>query len=316
VAAEPAVLAAAGTALGPGLPLPAPLRPPEDLSPQAARRWQSQALEPSLRRFPPDAALVCCPLPTEGFGALEALGAAGIPCLAIAHLVRLDWRLTDADRAALAALRADWAAVSEPSARRLEALFGLPPNRVAVVRNGLPPPRPTLPAWRGLPAGPKLLQVGRLDIRKGAQLAPGIAAAIAPAQMLLAGDGLLRDRLVGATGVHLLGQSAEVPALLAAADAFILPSEHEGCPLSLLEAAQAGCPILATRQALEAWPEAAEMARFILRDPAQIGAVFAEMQRDAAGTAARVARAREVAAAWDEAAMIRRTAFLLAAACR
>ncbi len=316
VAAEPAVLAAAGAALGRALPLPAPLRPPEELAPEAARRWQSRGLAPLLLRFPPDAGLVCCPLPTEGFGALEALGTAGVPSLAVAHLVRLDWELTAADRAAFAALRADWAAVSAPNARRLEALFGLPPHRVAAIPNGLPPARPALPAWRGMPPGPKLLQVGRLDIRKGAQFAPGIAAAIAPAQMLLAGDGPLRDRLQGATGVHLLGQSEEVPALLAAADAFILPSEHEGCPLSVLEAAQAGCPILATRQALEAWPEAAEMARFILRDPAQIASVFAEMQRDPAGTAARVARAREVAAAWDEAAMIRRTAFLLAAACR
>ncbi|MBX9749029.1 MAG: glycosyltransferase [Roseococcus sp.] len=316
IAAEPDVLAAAGPALGRALPLPAPLRPPGALAPEAAWRWQSRALQPLLHRFQPDVALVCCPLPTEGFGALEALDAAGIPSLAVAHLVRQDWELSDADRAALATLRADWAAVSEPNARRLEALFGLPPNRVAAIPNGLPPARPALPAWRGLPPGPKLLQVGRLDIRKGAQFAPGIAAAIAPAQMVLAGDGPLREKLVGATGVHLLGQSEEVPALLAAADAFILPSEHEGCPLSVLEAAQAGCPILATRQALEAWPEAAEMARFILRDPAQIGSVFAEMQRDAAGTAARVARARQVAAAWDEAAMIRRTAFLLAAACR
>lgn len=321
VVAEPLVLAAAGAALGGALPLPAALRPPEELSPEAARRWQSRALAPLLRHLTPDVALVCCPLPTEAFGALEALGAARIPCLAVAHLVRLDWRLPAAERAALDRLRADWAAVSEPNARRLEALFGLPPNRVAAVPNGLPPPPPTrpgpaLPAWRGLPPGPKLLQVGRLDIRKGAQFAPGIAAAIAPAQMILAGDGPLRERLRGAEGVHLLGQSAEIPALLAAAEAFILPSEHEGCPLSVLEAAQAGCPILATRQALEAWPEAGEMARFILRDPAQIGEVFAGMRRDPGGTAARVARAREVAAAWDEEAMIRRTAFLLAAACR
>ncbi len=316
VAAEPSVLQAAGPGLGRALVLPAPLRAPEGLLPEAARRWQFRALEALLRQFQPDAALVCCPLPTEGLGALEALAAAKIPALAVVHLVRPDWVLPASDRAALAALRNDWAAVSEASARRLEALLGLPPHRVAAIPNGLPPPRPTAPAWRGLPTGVKLLQLGRLDIRKGAQLAPAIAERIAPAQFLLAGDGPLRAALEGASGVHLLGQSREVPALLAAADACLLPSEYEGCPLSILEAAQAGCPILATRQALEAWPEAAEMARFILRDPGHIAGVFAESQKDTAGTAARVTRARDVAAAWDEAAMIRRTLYVLAAACR
>lgn len=316
VAAEPSVLRAAGPGLGRALPLPAALRPPELFSPEAARRWQFRGLESLLCRFNPDAALVCCPLPTEGLGALEALTAAGIPALAVAHLVRQDWVLPASDLAALDALRTDWAAVSEPSARRLEILLGLPPNRVASIPNGLPPPRPTAPASRGLPPGAKLLQVGRLDIRKGAQFAPAIAERIAPAQMLLAGDGPLRGALVGAIGVHLLGQREDVAGLLAASDAVLLPSEHEGCPLSILEAAQAGCPILATRQALEAWPEAAEMARFILRDPGHIAGVFAESQNDTAGTAARVGRARQVAAAWDEAAMIRRTSYLLAAACR
>ena len=316
VVAEPDVLRAAGRELGKALPLPAPLRPPEGLSPKAGQRWQRRAVSGILGRFDADAALVCCPLPTEGFGALEALGLAGIPALAVVHLVPQVWEVAASERFALAGIRADWAAVSEPSARRLEALFGLPPNRVAAIPNGLPPCPPAFPAWRGIPPGPLLLQVGRLDIRKGAQFAPAIAERIAPARLLLAGEGPLAGSLKGHKGVHLMGQTDEVPALLAASDAFLLPSEHEGCPLSVLEAARAGCPILATRQALEAWPEAVEMARFVLRDPAHIAETFHQAQGDAAGTAARIARAAEIAAAWDEAAMIRRTSFLLAAACR
>lgn len=318
VAAEPAVLASAGAALGGALPLPARLRPPEDLPPDAAHAWQGAALAPLLAAWRPDAALVCCPLPTEGFGALLALSQATIPALAVAHLVRQDWHLAQTERLALSRIRADWAAVSEPSARRLEALFGWSPHRVAAIPNGIPPGSPVRRdhARFGLPeALPLLLQVGRLDVRKGAQLAPGIAACIYPARMILAGDGPLRGRLTGASGVELLGQVEDVPGLLACADAFLLASEHEGCPLSILEAAQAGCPILATRPALEAWPEAADMARFVLRDPPHIGEVFAEAMRDQAGTAARIARAREVTLAWDEAAMLRQTAFLLAAAC-
>lgn len=318
VAAEPAVLAAAGLALGGARPLPAALRPPEDMPREAAMAWQHAALTAPLAALRPEAALLCCPLPTEGFGALQALTAARIPALAVAHLVRLDWELAEAERAALPRLRADWAAVSEVSARRLEALFGWAPFRVAAVPNGIPPLRPALPdrAAFGLPEGvPLLAQVGRLDIRKGAQLAPAIGARLRPGQMVLAGDGPLRARLTGASHVQTLGPCHDIPALLASVEAFLLASEHEGCPLSVLEAARAGCPILATRAALEAWPEAAEMAWIVLRDPDHIAATFAEALTDRGATARRVARARAVAAAWDEAAMIRRTALLLAAAC-
>jgi glycosyltransferase involved in cell wall biosynthesis len=318
VAAEPAVLAAAGAALGGARPLPAALRPPEDIPRDAAMAWQHGALAPALAALRPEAALVCCPLPTEGFGALGALAEAHIPALAVAHLVRLDWHLAAAERAALPRLHANWAAVSEVSARRLEALFGWPPFRVAAVPNGIPPWPEAAPARAalGLPEGvPLLVQVGRLDIRKGAQLAPAIGARIHPGQVVLAGDGPLRERLSGASDVLTLGPCHDIPALLASVDALLLASEHEGCPLSLLEAARAGCPILATRAALEAWPEAEAMARIILREPDHIAATFTEALRDRDGTARRVERARQVAAAWDEDAMIRRTAFLLAAAC-
>ncbi len=318
VAAEPAVLAAAGPALGTARPLPAALRPPEEIARDAAMDWQHAALAPWLAAWRPEAALVCCPLPSEGFGALRALAEAAIPALAVAHLVRLDWHLAEAECAALPRLRADWAAVSAPSARRLEALFGWPPQRVAAVRNGMPPLPPAAPARArlGLPEGvPLLAQVGRLDIRKGAQLAPSIGARLRPGLIVLAGDGPLRARLEGASGVLPLGACDDIPALLASVDAFLLASEHEGCPLSVLEAARAGCPILATRAALEAWPEAADMAWIVLREPDHIAATFAEAMADCAGTARRVARARQVAADWDEDAMIRRTAFLLAAAC-
>lgn len=281
------------------------------------RARQAAALRPVLAGFRPEAALIGLGSPQEGLGAMQALEAAGVPMLGVAHLVRRDWELSASDQALAAALRAGWVAVSTPSARRLEALFGLPAGRVATLRNGLPPAPPPRSATRaefGLPEGvPLLLGVGRIDSRKGAALAPYIAARIAPAVMALAGSGPLEDALREAPGVHLLGHVGDVAGLLALADAFLLASEHEGAPLAVLEAARAGTPILATAAALEAWPEARAMARLVLREPGHIAAAFAETLADRDGTVRRSTVAREVAAAWDEAAMIRRAAWLLAA---
>jgi glycosyltransferase involved in cell wall biosynthesis len=56
-----------------------------------------------------------------------------------------------------------------------------------------------------------------------------------------------RARANGIGGhVHLLGLRSDVPAVLAAADLFVLPSLSEGLPLALLEAMCAGCPIVAS----------------------------------------------------------------------
>jgi glycosyltransferase involved in cell wall biosynthesis len=46
--------------------------------------------------------------------------------------------------------------------------------------------------------------------------------------------------------IHLLGLRSDIPAVLAAADVFALPSLSEGLPLALLEAMFAGCPIVAS----------------------------------------------------------------------
>lgn len=313
VVAEPATLSAAGAALAGCAARPAPLHMDAHAPLAVALARQGEALRPFLRGA--EAALVCCPLPNAALGALRALSEAAIPTLAVAHLVRPDWSSTAAEAALVAGLRVGWAAVSAPAARRLEGLFGLPPGRVALLPNGLPPAPPQVPdrARFGLPERvPLLVQVGRLDDRKGAHLAPALARALASGQLALAGEGPLGPALAAA-GVRLLGRVADVPALLASADALVLPAQHEGAPLVLLEAARAGCPLLATRAALEAWPEPAAVARIIPRDAAAIAAAFAALRADPAGTAARVARARAAVAAWDEDAMLALTARLLAA---
>jgi len=318
VAAEPALHATLAPLAGTARLLAVPgvgFDPDEaDVARQHAR--QAAALRPLLLRHRPEAALVELPLPTEGLGALLACGALGVPALAHAHLVRRDWAVGATDLAAAAGLRAGWSAVSAPAARRLEGLFALGFGAVAAVPNGLQDVAPTAVdraarrAALRVPEGARLaLMLGTLDDRKGASLAPAIAAAIAPDVLALAGDGPLRAALEGAgrPNLRVLGPVQDPRAWLACADAFLLPSLHEGCPLALLEAAAEGVPIVATRDAMEAWEDAPRLARLVPRDPAAIAAALREP-----ADPARVAAASQAVASWDAAAMARRLGWLLA----
>lgn len=74
------------------------------------------------------------------------------------------------------------------------------------------------------------------------------------ALLLLVGDGPLRseiEQLVASLGllkfVRFLGIRQDIPALMNAADAYVMSSRFEGMPIVLLEAAATGLPVLATR---------------------------------------------------------------------
>jgi glycosyltransferase involved in cell wall biosynthesis len=73
------------------------------------------------------------------------------------------------------------------------------------------------------------------------------------AHLLYVGAGRLRpdlERRIDALGlqekVHLLGRRADVPGILHAADVFVLSSDWEGNPLSVMEAMAAGKPVICT----------------------------------------------------------------------
>lgn len=102
-----------------------------------------------------------------------------------------------------------------------------------------------------------LLLVGRLSAEKALDVLLDALARLPgsepPIHALLAGDGPLRAELEArardlglADRVHFLGFRRDVPALLAAAEAYVISSHTEGLPMVLLEAMAAGVPVVST----------------------------------------------------------------------
>jgi glycosyltransferase involved in cell wall biosynthesis len=131
------------------------------------------------------------------------------------------------------------------------------PEAQAESPDSTPAPDPeAVRAELGARGRPLILAAGRLAPQKG--FGPLIEAArgwqdLSPVPLLaIAGSGPLQAELAAAAAalgpsVVLLGQRADVPSLLAAADLVALPSRWEGQPLILQEALRAGRPIVATR---------------------------------------------------------------------
>ena len=135
-------------------------------------------------------------------------------------------------------------------ARRVErAVIAAPGAPAGTPGAGVLPP--------GVPEGrPVVLGAGRLAPQKGFGVLLEAAAAwrdLDPVPLvMIAGEGPLGGGLLARAaelGVDAVfaGPRDDVPALLAAAAVFVLPSQWEGQPLVLQEALRAGTPIVATR---------------------------------------------------------------------
>jgi len=142
---------------------------------------------------------------------------------------------------------------------------GVSPKQIEVIFNAITP----FQIWEGDRKSTRqklgigegnffLLAVGRLVYEKGheflVQAIPPVTREFPNLVVGICGIGPLQGQLEKQISklaledkVRLLGQWENVRELLAAADAFVLPSRWEGLPMALLEAMMAGLPVIATR---------------------------------------------------------------------
>ncbi|MCI0685072.1 MAG: glycosyltransferase [Gemmataceae bacterium] len=184
--------------------------------------------------------------------------------------------------------------VSHDSARQMIAQ-GVPARRVRVLCNGI-----DLARFRGhgpKPGGP-IVTVARLSPEKDiANLLRAMALVSrddTDARLEIAGDGPVREDLLSLAAelglgprVKFLGETNDVPALLARASLFVLPSQAEGISLTLLEAMASGLPVVATR--VGGNPEVVNDGRtgWLVppRDPEALADAIGRLRGDPAGAA-------------------------------
>lgn len=198
----------------------------------------------------------------EGHELGEAASRAGIPAIRTEHLPYL---LTDDQQQDQYRLRTKTIAhhivVSEAS--RLSFRKHIPPDRLTLVRNGIFAPQPAsgiCDVRRELDLQDKivLVTVARFTAQKDhcslLKAMPEMIRGDPRVCLLLVGSGpelsgmqKLAEELGIAGHVRFVGQRADVAAILASSDLFVLPSLFEGLPLAVLEAMSLALPVVATR---------------------------------------------------------------------
>ena len=144
---------------------------------------------------------------------------------------------------------------NSPSAAAMLASEGIDPARVTVIPNGIDahafPQRPPRTDIR------TVITVANLRAEKSHETLIAAAALLAPdypaLRFQIVGDGsrlaelkaLAHSRGVGHV-IDFLGHREDVPALLAAADLYVLPSRSEAFPNGAIEAMAAGLPVVAS----------------------------------------------------------------------
>jgi glycosyltransferase involved in cell wall biosynthesis len=195
--------------------------------------------------------------------------------------------------------------VSEQAKQEAAHTLGLRVDDISVVLNGVDATvfRPTARKSEF----PIIIQVARFYPEKChadcVKAFSKVHASKANAQLWLVGEGPLRNALeeqvaqqrLGSV-VKFLGLRQDVPQLLAQASIFVLSSEREGLPISLLEAMASGVPVVAT--AVGEIPKIIKDGSngFLVkpRDPDELAEKMIEVLNDPQATMQRVSAARSL----------------------
>ncbi|GAA1768181.1 glycosyltransferase family 4 protein [Kocuria aegyptia] len=196
---------------------------------------------------------------------LRLARSAGVPAVLITHhLPFLIQQRAKAEKLLKNTSFAHWRIAVSQGLRDTYTARGVSRQRFVTVPNGVAPRRdaPGRAAARaalGLqPEDLVVISTGRLTLMKGQcyliEAAAVLKSRYPRLQVVILGEGDLRSDLESlvierglAGAVHLPGHRDDARMLLDAADVFALPSRCEGMPLALLEAMEAGLPVVATR---------------------------------------------------------------------
>lgn len=294
-----------------------------------ARQWQVDVRSLGEGYPAPDAAAraltreVIEALPDGALAVVDGLAFGAMPEVAEHHARRIRWvalvhhplsletglapqrqrALFQSERRALASARG--VIVTSASTARALAAFGVAAPRIAVAEPGTDPA--PLASGSGDEA-PKLLCVATITPRKGHLLLVEALAGLQDRRWTLhcagslAMDPACAAELAQAIGRHGLGErivlhgeldEAGLRALYLSADAFVLPSFHEGYGMALAEALAHGLPVISTRAG--AIPDTVPADAGVLVPPGDGAALRLALQRvldDAAWRAALAAGAR------------------------
>jgi glycosyltransferase involved in cell wall biosynthesis len=207
------------------------------------------------------------------------------------------------------------APVSRGLAREIQRYFPAMRDRLTVVPNGVDvaafardeDARARIRAELGLsPDALVALFVGGDWERKGVREAIEALAEAPDWRLIVVGPGdrgrfeaLAAERGV-ADRVHFAGRQTDTAPWYSAADVFVFPTAYEAFPLSPMEAAAAGLPLLATRvNGIEDVLEDGSNGWFVERDGADIGRRLRELSADPARIEQMGAAARAGIARWD-----------------
>jgi glycosyltransferase involved in cell wall biosynthesis len=187
----------------------------------------------------------------------------GLPAGALARVpVRIGSRRElnpDKSLSKIALQRASYAAAdrvvanSSAAARRLRH-EGVPAAKIRVIPNGVAMERFT--ATADASARRRIITVANLRREKAHEVlieaAVPLVASHPGLEFVIVGDGPRKEELTAsvrnrglAASFSFLGQRDDVPALLASADIFVLPSRSEASPNGVIEAMAAGLPVVA-----------------------------------------------------------------------